>query len=469
MTAVKSQELTAISYQPESAHLECRMGGSDKVYDVQLSQSENGWRVDCWNGPRGGTLTHQKPKVENADYGDAKREFDKIIAAKRKGKDGIFYSVVSGQSPVASEPAGPPSFSANVLAPAPASGAFVNSRGAVSPDVIFSPELLTRIDQSEAERFVDDPRYIFQNKEDADRLTVQVRDGNIFGYNKSGQVVRLDAQLHRAITRLCESARITRLLLDGEFPTPTGYIAWDVLELEIDNPSWIASDLREFTYAHRLGFLEALLGALVPELAAILHITETARTPEAKRAMLTRRYDGDTKVREGVCVKDLDAPYRPGRNGQHKKFKFEQTASFLVGPKPGRKANDGHRSIALYLYDPDVTKFEGWQPVVHHRGTTTTEWVAEVAAARPVRFVATAKVADCYDLPPVGSIVDVRYVAAYRTTGGIEQPQLSWEGHDLKVRTDVRPEECSTAQLKYKQQPSAVSSQLSAQDKAVRP
>jgi ATP-dependent DNA ligase len=328
--------------------------------------------------------------------------------------------------------------------------ALTNSRGAVSPEVRFSPELLTRVeDEREAERFVNDPRYIFQNKEDADRLTVQVLDGNIFGYNKTGQVVRLDAQLHAAISKLCELTQIKRLLIDGEWPTPTGYIAWDVLEC------WTAGafqDLRAYPYRDRLNLLELLFGALIPagaysELAAILHITETARTPQAKRAMLTRRYDGDTKVREGVCIKDLDAPYRPGRNGQHKKFKFEQTASFLVGPKPGAKARDGHRSIALYIVDPAAKEHATWL-------TSATEY------PNRVRFVSTAKVADKYELPPVGSIVEARYVAAYRITGGIEQP--TYFG---KMRSDVRPEECSTAQLKYK----ACPEQAQRVEGAVRP
>lgn len=441
-TTTTANAAPSLTCQPERAHLECRMGGSDKVYDVQLSQSESGWRVDCWNGPRGGTLTYQKPKIENADYAEAKNEFDKMVAAKRKGKDGIFYTLVpSPESGVpAPAPAVPGESIPGELPPLPANGAaFTNCRGAVSTAVEFSPELLTRIDQSEAERFVDDPRYIFQNKEDADRLTVCVRDGEKFGYNKSGQVVRLDAQLYQAITQLCELTRIRRLLLDGEFPTPTGYVAWDLLELQ-NSLGPDAYDLREHRYGDRLSVLELLLGATAnyPELGALLHLTESARTPEAKRAMLTRRYDGDTKVREGVCVKDLNAPYRLGRNGQHKKFKFEQTASFLVGPKPGRRASDGHRSIALYMVDPAATD-------------SHADWltVSSVVPNR-IRFVATAKVADRYAVPDVGSIVDVRYVAAYRITGGIEQPQLSWEGHDLKVRADVQAEECSTAQLKYK-------------------
>ena len=62
--------------QEERADLECRMGGSDKVYHVQLTQSEAGWAVHAQNGPRGGTLTNQKPKIKDAPYEDAKRIFD---------------------------------------------------------------------------------------------------------------------------------------------------------------------------------------------------------------------------------------------------------------------------------------------------------------------------------------------------------------------------------------------------------
>jgi hypothetical protein len=33
--------------------------------------------------------------------------------------------------------------------------------------------------------------------------------------------------------------------------------------------------------------------------------------------------------------------------GQHFKCKFVATASFIVGPKPDKTAEDGHRSIAV--------------------------------------------------------------------------------------------------------------------------
>ena len=77
-----------------------------------------------------------------------------------------------------------------------------------------------------------------------------------------------------------------------------------------------------------------------------------------------------------------------------------------------------------------------------------------------IRFVSTAKVADRYDVPTIGSIVDARYVAAYRTTGGIEQPQLSWDGHDLKVQNRCAPRGMLDRATQI--QTAAISHQLSA-------
>ncbi len=395
---------TAAACREESASLACQMNGSDKVYHIQLTQSEAGWTVNAQYGPRNGTLTPQS-KLSDAPYEKAKKEFDKLVAANLKGKgDGTHYSHTT---PASSQP----------LAPR------TNSRGPVSTDVVFSCELLTRCTEREAIQYAANPRYIFQTKQDGDRLTVCVDGENIFGYNKLGQVVRLDAKLHAAILRLCQLSGIKRLLIDGEWE-PTGYYAWDILEYwPADAPS--LADLRHYPYADRVTVLDLLFGALIPaasfpEMAAILHITNTAWTPETKLAML------GNKQLEGVAIKDCNAPFRPGRNGQHLKFKFEQTASFAVGPKP---KEDGKRSVALYLFDPAWRWHSDWQP----EGQTA------------FRFVCTVKIADKYDVPPISSRIEARYLYAYKNTGGIAQP--CYFG---KVRSDVRLEDCSTAQLKWK-------------------
>lgn len=72
-----------------------------------------------------------------------------------------------------------------------------------------------------------------------------------------------------------------------------------------------------------------------------------------------------------------------GRAGQHFKCKFVVMASFIVGPKPDKKADDGHRSIAVYLLDGN----------------------------RP-RFMGTVGVPDRYPLPRVEQVVEVRTFTA---------------------------------------------------------
>jgi ATP-dependent DNA ligase len=386
----------------ESAKLECRMGGSDKVYHIQLTQSEAGWAVHAQNGPRGGTLTPQKAKIQNAPYAEAKKIYEGLIAEKRRGKgDGTHYSLIG---------------EAQATAPtAPIAPTLGSSRGSVSPGVIvFAGEMPTRCTEQEARQFASNPRYIFENKEDGDRLTICKNGEQLHGYNKKGEVVALDVTLHAAITKLCAAASIDNLVLDGEWEAD-GFHAHDVLECKID--------LREYSYALRLEARETLLGNLPPDLASVLHLTPTADTTEAKLAMLDQRVIEQTgkrfKVREGIVIKDRMAAFCAGRSGQHFKFKFEFEASFIVGAKP--RPNDGKRSIALYILDFECTP--------------------------ALRFVCTCKVVDRDAMPVHGDIVEARYLAAFPTTGGIEQP--CYFG---RIRTDVRPQDCTTAQLIYKPQ-----------------
>jgi bifunctional non-homologous end joining protein LigD len=439
------------AYREESAELECRMMGSDKVYNIQLTQSEAGWDVTAQHGPRNGTMTRLRP-ISGQPYEKAKKFFDTTIKAKLKGKDGKNYSLIAGTSDPgniignASRTDDAPTIGAAAIASIPK---LTSSRGPISADVVFAPELLTRVTKAEAVKFASDPRYVFQTKQDGDRLTVRVqaRDSsepqipgfhfttaagaalNIYGYNKSGQVVALDAQLHSAIKRLCETSHIDRLLLDGEWEAD-GFHAWELLELHLDNPAWVGEgDLRELPYYQRQDMLEALLGNLLPDLAAMLHVTYTARDTAAKLALLA-----DLKL-EGVAIKLRAAPFRPGRNGQHKKYKHEQFASFIVGPKPRHKANDGHRSVALYIFDPTAKWTSEWQ---------LADSGIPGVMPHALRYVSTVKIADKYDVPPVGSVIDVRYLYAY-PAGGIAQP--SYFG---KLRSDVPHKDCSTAQLKFK-------------------
>jgi hypothetical protein len=120
---------------------------------------------------------------------------------------------------------------------------------------------------------------------------------------------------------------------------------------------------------------------------------------------------------EGFVCKNRDAAYVGGRAGQHFKCKFVATASFIVGPKPEKKANDGHRSVAVYLLDENRQRFMG-----------------------------TVGVPDRCRLPKEGENVEVQYLYCHPGPDG-KLIQAKYFG---KVRDDIHRAECSVGQLKVK-------------------
>jgi hypothetical protein len=280
----------------------------------------------------------------------------------------------------------------------------------VSRLIVFSPELLTRITEREMRAFIRSPRHWFQWKRNGRRLTVFTEDSGatVYGIGKDGQPAQVETRVANAIRALCRKFKSHTLLIDGEIES-TGFWGYDLLQVN-------DMDMRNVQYKDRFETLEEYFTGLSPELAKVLHLCQTAKTDADKAAMI----ETTKKLQiEGICVKLITATHRVGRANQHLKMKWEVTGSFIVGPKPPKKANDGHRSIALYILD---------------RGRE--------------RCVATAKVPDCYSVPANGVIIEARYLHAYKG-GGIVQPCLSWDGHPLTIRTDVRREECNDQQLKY--------------------
>lgn len=409
--------------EPLAAHLYNNTTRRDAVYHLALEECETGWTVLSQWGARGSTLAADY-KCERANYEDAKRIYDSTLKQKvgrayqpEDQATADYLEALMGEKFTARIPAKKPatrvvssaeieahpnkSLLARDYIPGPA---LTKARRPVSKQSVFTPELLTRCEQREVIAYSKGNRYWFQLKQDGIRLTV-VRDGDsVYGYNKLGQIVPVDGRLHAAIMRLTAKARVTRIILDGEWEGD-GYHAWDVLEVG-------GMDCRNLVYSERYETLREMFASVKEPL---LHVVETAKTPEEKVQFLKRAID---KNAEGITIKDTNAMFRPGRNGQHFKFKFEQTASFIVGPKPGKKAHDGHRSVAVYLYDKAI-----------------------------LRFMGTVKVADKYDVPDDGSIIEVRYLYCHPgKEGKIFQPVYFG-----KVRTDVKKVDCTIQQLRFKQ------------------
>ena len=359
--------------QTEKLELYFRQGSSDKVYHLQLENVQDRWSVQAQWGRRGSAL-QSDAKISNATYEEAKRIYDRVLREKTGKGYQIAEATVNGNAAI----------SVGLPPTKELSG--------------HSPELLTPIDEPDALRLVEDISWWFQQKFDGRRLAVLKADGKYSGINKLGQTVPIDSRLAESL----DLVQAQGFLADGEI-TDSHFYIWDLLTMNGTN---LRIQPYEVRYAHLTLFFR--------DDNDTLRVCETAMTPKAKRAFVKAMHDANA---EGFVCKNRNAAYAGGRAGQHYKCKFVTTASFLVGPKPEKKADDGHRSIAVYLLDGDRERFMG-----------------------------TVGVPDRYLLPNEGQIVEVRYLYCHPGPDG-KLIQAKYFGN---VRDDVDHSECSVRQLKVK-------------------
>jgi bifunctional non-homologous end joining protein LigD len=358
--------------ETETIELYFQQGSSDKVYHLQLESVEGQWSVNAQWGRRGSAL-QSDTKVSSVAYEEAKRVYDRII----REKTGKGYRI----------------------AQAATHGATTISVGLPSKEHSgHVPELLTPIEEPEALQLVQDASWWFQQKFDGRRLAVQKKDGEYSGINKLGQLIPIDTRL----TKCLESVQAQTFLVDGEI-TDSRFHLWDLLDID-------GTDLRIQPYEIRY----ARLGLVFRGVDEALRVCETAMTPKAKRSFVKAMHESRA---EGFVCKNRNSAYAGGRAGQHFKYKFVTTSSFIVGPKPAAKAADEHRSIALYLLEENRQRFMG-----------------------------TVGVPERYAIPREGQIVEIRYLYCHPGADG-KLIQAKYFG---KIRNDVAIGDCSASQLKLK-------------------
>ncbi len=343
-----------------------REGASDKVYQAAIESQGGGYIVNFAYCRRGATLTTGTKTQTPVDLPTAKRVFDKLIAEKTAkgytpGADGTPYQHSDKQ----------------------ASG--------------ILPQLLNTVEHEELETLLNDRQHVMQEKHDGRRLMLRKLTHTITGINKLGVVTGFPAIVAEEI-QVAEAD----FLIDGEI-VGEEYHAFDLLELDGD-------DLRGRTYQERYLHLMNLLASFCHR---HIMLVETAHTPEQKQALFEQLKAED---KEGVVFKRLDAPSvagRPNSGGPQLKFKFHETASFIV-----TKVN-GKRSVGLMLFDGDK-----------------------------VVPVGNVTIPQNHEVPQVGAIVECRYLYAY-PGGSIFQPVY------LGVRDDIHAEECVVGQLKFKPAPAS--------------
>jgi bifunctional non-homologous end joining protein LigD len=349
----------------EHTTLYYREGSSDKVYQTTIESKGGGYVVTFAYGRRGATLTTGTKTQAPVDYDTAKTIYDRLVREKTAkgytpGADGTPYQHSDKQS-------------SGIL-----------------------PQLLNPIDGDQLETLLGDRQHVMQEKHDGRRLMLRKQD-TITGINKLGVVTGFPAIIAEEF-QVAEAD----FLIDGEI-VGEEYHAFDLLELDGD-------DLRGRTYQERYLHLMNLLASFNHR---HISLVESAYLPSQKRELFDQLKSAN---REGVVFKRSDAIYtagRPNSGGSQLKFKFHETASFIV-----TKVN-GKRSVSLMVFDGDK-----------------------------VVPVGNVTIPPNHEVPQVGAIVEARYLCAYRG-GSIFQPVY------LGVRDDIRAEECTVSQLKYKADPAS--------------
>ena len=351
----------------ENITLYYRQGSSDKVYQAGIEAKDGGHTVQFAYGRRGTTLTTGTKTQTPVTYDGAKRIYDKLIAEKTAkgytpGADGTPYQHTD---------------KANA-----ATG--------------IHCQLLNPVEEDQVERLIADPAWWLQEKHDGRRLLIRKMGDAITGINRLGLAVALPQTLTADAANCPED-----FILDGEAIGDTLH-AFDALLIGDD-------EIGGLRYGERYLRLMNLLGSFQHR---FIRLVETAFLPKHKAEMFAQLKRCNA---EGVVFKHTDAPYiagRPASGGTQLKYKFCETASFIVG-----KIN-AKRSVSLLLFDGDKIKPAG-----------------------------NVTIPPNHDLPAGGQIVECRYLYAFRESGCIYQPVY------LGVRDDITGEECTTGQLKYRAEP----------------
>jgi len=251
-------------------------------------------------------------------------------------------------------------------------------------------QLLNFVEEPEVARLIVDDDWWAQEKHDGTRMLIHKAD-TVTAINRNGLSVGAPETIINSASRVDQT-----YLVDGE-AVGDKLFAFDILEINNTN-------VRPTPYSQRLSHLEnlGLNGSIV--------VVETARTKEEKRQLYDRLKASGA---EGIVFKKHSAPYttgRPNSGGTQVKFKFYATASVIV-----TKIND-KRSVA----------------------------VAVIAGENQVE-VGNVTIPPNKEVPAVNSIVEVRYLYAYKG-GSLYQPTY------LRVRDDISFEDCLISQLKYKKE-----------------
>ncbi len=254
------------------------------------------------------------------------------------------------------------------------------------------PQLLNSVDEEAAQALLADEAWCLQEKFDGKRIMVSVKSGQVEGSNRKGLCVSMPQEVVDSMAHLPDGE------LDGEL-LGEKYVVFDVLKLG-------ENDLRSSSYRTRY---EALRDSVRLSFGPNVCVAETAWDTAGKQAFYDRIAAAGG---EGVVFKKVNGHSvagRPASGGSQVKYKFYATCTCLVA------AQNDQRSVRLSLRDAD--------------GNAVGIGNVTIPSSKAI--------------PPVGALVEVRYLYAYKG-GSLYQPAY------LGERDDLDETDCDLGQLKYK-------------------
>lgn len=348
----------------ESTTLYFREGSSDKVYQATIEPKDPGYVVYFAYGRRGttlntGTKTQSPVSLEQAQSIYQKLIKEKMAKGYTPGEDGTPYQHTDKQQLTTG----------------------------------IHCQLLNPIESEEVEHYLGHKDYLMQPKHDGRRLLIQKRGNQILGINRKGLAVALPQTLMKDAENCTMDFTI-----DGEAVGDTLH-AFDIL----------SADGRDMTKASTMERLLRLMNVLAAFKHPHIEFIETAYLGVDKRKLFEYL---KAVGKEGVVFKHVDQPYvagRPATGGSQLKFKFYESASFIV-----QKVN-AKRSVSLVLSKDGALVDAG-----------------------------NVTIPPNHDIPAPSQIVECRYLYAFPESGCIYQPTY------LGKREDLTPDDCTVDQLKYK-------------------
>jgi bifunctional non-homologous end joining protein LigD len=327
------------------------LNGRDAVYQLQIETSGAGFVVNYQNGRRGGTLASGTKTKSPVDYETAIKVFDKIVAEKT----GKGYTEGEGGT------------------------AYVGTDKAERVSG-YLPQLLNPVDESQLRRMLADHNYVAMEKYDGKCMLLQFKDGVAQAINRTGLFCGAPEPILAEFQAQCEICPDAETVIHGECVGDTFY-AYDLLILH-------GRDARPDGFTDRHALLYSIID---PEGGPIIQAPYVVNGH--KESFHRSLFDAN---KEGIVLKQKDAPYTPGRpssGGTQYKFKFQSEATCIVTGVSSTKRSFDVGVLASGIVTP--------ADVVH---------MGSVAVPNNKPF------------PEVGQLVEIRYLYAFPNGGNLYQP-----------------------------------------------